>query len=203
MKKEEVAKIDGLGVKSAEKICEGIKVRMQSVSIVTLMAASNIFGRGFGERKLQPIMEYFPFILVSSETKEEKIANVLQVKGISDKSAELFVLNIEPFNKFLADCGLHSGHVQPSVLPAPATAQPHPLNKKTIVLTGFRDKELLQKLKDVGAIVGASVTKNTYAVVTKNKSNTDEGEGSTKTDAAVKLGIPIFSLEEFKIQYHF
>lgn len=203
MKKEDVAKIDGLGAKSAEKICEGIKARMQSASIVTLMAASNIFGRGFGERKLQPIMEYFPFILVSSETKEEKIANVLQVKGISDKSAELFVLNIEPFNKFLADCGLHSGHAQPSVLPAPHEAQPHPLNKKTIVLTGFRDKELLQKLKDVGAIVGASVTKNTFAVVTKNKSNADEGEGSTKTDAAVKLGIPIFSLEEFKIHNHF
>ena len=57
-------------------------------------------------------------------------------------------------------------------------------NGKKIVLTGFRDKNLLDRLKKIGAEPSGSVTKNTFAVIVKDK---DEDTG--KADQARKLGI--------------
>ena len=206
MKKEEVSKIDGLGEKSAEKICNGIKERLRSATMVTLMSASNLFGRGFAEKKLQPIMDEYPDILVSTETKEEKIKKIMKIKGIALKSAELFVLNIESFNEFLSGCKEHNAVALPSVsLAPPKVDQQNPLYKKTVILTGFRDKDLLQMLKDSGAIQGTSVTKNTFAVITKGDAAVVAGEeetgGSAKVQAAQKLGIPIFKAEDFMQKY--
>lgn len=203
MTKEEMSKIEGFGDKSANKICDGIKSKLQSASIVTIMSASNIFGRGFGERKLQPIMEMFPNILVSNESKEEKMMKVLQVKGIAQKSAELFVDNIATFNQFYSTLGEPT--TQMVVGNGSAYAQTtngagimHPLFKKTVVLTGFRDKTILEFLKNVGAISGASVSKNTFVVVTKTA---DESETSEKINSAKKLQIPILSADEFLKKY--
>ena len=40
------------------------------------MKASNKFGRGIGEKKIKPIMDKYPDILVSKETQELKIEKV-------------------------------------------------------------------------------------------------------------------------------
>lgn len=203
MTKEEMSKIEGFGEKSANKICDGIKTKLQSASIVTIMSASNIFGRGFGERKLQPIMEMFPNILVSNESKEEKMMKVLLVKGIAQKSAELFVDNIATFNQFYNTLGepttqMVCGNGDACAQTTNGAGSIHPLFKKTVVLTGFRDKTILEFLKNVGAISGASVSKNTFVVVTKTA---DESETSEKINSAKKLQIPILCADEFLKKY--
>lgn len=68
----------------------------------------------------------------------------------------------------------------------------HSLNNKTIVLTGTRDKNIINFLKNVGANQGSSVSKNTYLVIAKNKED-DTG----KAEEARKLNIPIMSVDEF------
>jgi NAD-dependent DNA ligase len=72
----------------------------------------------------------------------------------------------------------------------------HPLYKKNIVMTGFRDEELANKLKKIGANVSGSVSKNTFVVLAKNK---DDDTG--KASEARKLNIPIVTPLEFKSQY--
>jgi len=66
----------------------------------------------------------------------------------------------------------------------------HPLYGKTVVLTGTRDQKIIDFLKKVGAKMGTSVTKNTFAVITKNL---DDETG--KMLDAKRLGIPIYSLD--------
>jgi len=124
----------------------------------------------------------------------------MKIKGIAIKSAELFVANIEGFNTFLSGCAQHNAVAQPSELLVPPIDPQNTLYKKTVILTGFRDKDLLQMLKDSGAIQGTSVTKNTFAVITKGDSSEEAG-GSTKVQTAQKLGIPIFNIEEFMQKY--
>jgi len=68
----------------------------------------------------------------------------------------------------------------------------HPLFGKSVVLTGTRDKNIIEFLKTVGANQSSSVSKNTYLVIAKNK---DEDTG--KAEEARKLNIPIMSVEEF------
>jgi NAD-dependent DNA ligase len=64
------------------------------------------------------------------------------------------------------------------------------------VITGFRDKELVDAIEALGASVGSSVSKNTFVVLVKDK---DENTG--KADQARKLGVPIMTSDEFKLDY--
>jgi NAD-dependent DNA ligase len=61
-----------------------------------------------------------------------------------------------------------------------------------VVLTGTRDKNIIEFLQNVGAKQGASVNKNTHLVVAKNK---DDDTG--KAEEARKLAVPIMSVDEF------
>jgi NAD-dependent DNA ligase len=71
-----------------------------------------------------------------------------------------------------------------------------PLFGKTIVLTGTRDKTVLEILKKVGATQGSNVSKNTFLVVAKSA---DDDTG--KAEEARKLGITILSVDQFTKLY--
>ena len=64
-------------------------------------------------------------------------------------------------------------------------------------MTGFRDQELQNKLKSIGAKLGSSVSKNTFVVLVK-----DLGEDTGKALDAKNLGIPLMTPEEFKKKYN-
>ena len=73
----------------------------------------------------------------------------------------------------------------------------HLLNKKSVVLTGTRDKALMAALKMVGAILGSSVSKNTFAVIAPSL---DEDTG--KAEDARRLGVPLFTPETFMAHFN-
>jgi DNA ligase (NAD+) len=200
---EDYLKVDGFKTKMATKIHDGIKEKVVSASLITLMSSSNLFGRGLSEKKIEPIMNEYPDILTSKETKAQKIQKIQSIKGMAEKSATLFVDNIESFVDFLKYIGLEYKLIQykneenekekekDTVL-----TQTGPLYNKTIVMTGFRDKEIESYLKSVGAKLGASVSKNTYLVLVKNLE-----EDTGKALDAKKLGVPLITVEEFNKQY--
>ena len=185
--------VEGFKGKLANKIYTGIHQKLQEATIITLMAASNIFGRGFSEKKMELVMNKLPTILVSNETKEEKIANIALIKGMAVKTAEAFVEKIEDFKEFLTDCGLEDKLVNKSIKNIDHS---HPLFDKSIVLTGTRNSHIIEFLKNIGAKQGSNVSKNTFLVIAKNK---DDDTG--KAEEARKLNIPIISVEEFIQKY--
>ena len=185
--------VEGFKGKLANKIYTGIHQKLQEATIITLMAASNIFGRGFSEKKMELVMNKIPTILVSNETKEEKIANIALIKGMAVKTAEAFVEKIEDFKEFLTDCGLEDKLVNKSIKNIDHS---HPLFDKSIVLTGTRNSHIIEFLKNIGAKQGSNVSKNTFLVIAKNK---DDDTG--KAEEARKLNIPIISVEEFIQKY--
>jgi NAD-dependent DNA ligase len=72
----------------------------------------------------------------------------------------------------------------------------HPLYKKSVVMSGTRDKELDQKLKDLGASLSTSVTSKTFCVITP-----DPESDTGKVANAKKLNIPLYTPEAFKEKY--
>ncbi len=193
-------KVEGFKSTMSNKIYNGIKDKTTSASLVTLMSASNLFGRTLGERKIELIMSEYPDILISKESTQEKTQKILAVKGIAEKSATAFVESIESFNNFIKECGLENKlHNQPSykkVEPNVELKVGDPLYNKTIIMTGFRDKNLEDKIKNAGAKLGSSVSKNTYLVIVKNLE-----EDTTKATDAKKLGIPLITVEDFNNKY--
>ena len=181
----------------APKYVENIAAKTKDATLLQLMVASGKLGRGFGERKIGPIMEAHPDILLSEDTPPQKIAKVKTVQGIEQKSAQLFVENIPAFLAFLKECGLDS-KLTAKAAPKPEKIfdKAHPLYQKEVVMTKVRDQDIITALEAAGGKLADSIKATTLALIVKSKE--DE---SNKTKDATKKGVPIMTPEEFKAKY--
>ena len=193
MNKNDFLKVEGFKEKMAEKIYNGIKSVLETTELIIIMASSNIFGRGLGEKKIEPIMNTYPDILISNYSKEEKIKMVTQVKGMAKKSAELFVENISQFLEFIDNCNLN---YKLNLKITPKISIIHELTGKNIVMSGVRDDNIKQFLKEVDGYLLNSINKNTFCLITKT-----DGNETVKIAEAKKLGIKIMNIQEFTEKY--
>jgi NAD-dependent DNA ligase/predicted flap endonuclease-1-like 5' DNA nuclease/predicted nucleotidyltransferase len=192
----DLLKVDGFKDKTATKLYDGMKEKLEAASLITIMSSSNVFGRGFSEKKIELIMEYYPSVLISNESNTQKIAKIAAIKGMASKSAEAFVEKIPDFINFMKAAGLTK---KLSIVNTPEKKvidESHPLFGKTIVMTGFRDTQIQDKLKEIGAKLGSSVSSKTFLVLVKDK---DDDTG--KVLDAKKLNIPLMTQKEFIEKY--
>jgi NAD-dependent DNA ligase len=174
--------VAGFKQKMAAKIKASIGEKIDKATLPELMHATNLFGRGFGLKKFQLILAAEPTILTDTNKKVERVS---QIEGMAKKTAEQFVQQIPVFLAFLTEINLNSKLQQKTPEVADKT---HPLYGKQYVLTGFRDKALVEKLNEFGAEQSNTIKKNTFVVLVK-----DLEEETTKTSEAKKLGIPIMT----------
>ena len=120
---------------------------------------------------------------------------VVKVDGVARKTAEKFVEAIPAFLEFVQAAKLENKLTAEKASKEEQDTS-HPLYGKKIVFTGGKDKALIEELKEVGAEVASSVSKNTFVVIAKSQ---DEDTG--KADAARKLDIPIMTVAEFREKY--
>jgi len=192
---DDLLQVEGFKDKTANKLYNGIKEKIDAASLVTIMSASNMFGRGFSEKKLELIMESYPNVLLSKESDAQKVAKISAIKGMAEKTAEAFVERIPDFINFIKEAGLVKKLAQ-KVTEKKQVDESHPLFGKTIIMTGFRDAQIQEAIKNVGAKLGSSVSKNTFIVLVKDK---DEDTG--KAADARKLGVTLMTPEEFSQKY--
>jgi NAD-dependent DNA ligase len=186
-------KVEGFKEKTATKLYNGIREKLDDASLIQIMSATNLFGRGFSEKRLELIMDSYPDVLLSKEPNEQKVAKVAAIKGMARKTAEAFVERIPNFVQFMQEIGLTNklSYTKKSI------DSGHPLYGKTIVMTGFRDTAIQDAIKSVGAKLGTSVSSQTFIVLVKDALADDTG----KTLEAKKLGIPVMTPEEFTKKY--
>jgi NAD-dependent DNA ligase len=185
----------GFQERLSEKIYTAIQTMLQTKSIAAILAAANTFGRGMGEAKINLIFDKYPEILFSQNTKEKKLEMLQAIKGIGAESASLFVENISNSMAFLQECGIPISESLPN---QPEQDTTHALHKKTIVLSGFRDKTLTDYLEQhYGTVCGSTVNKNTFVLVVKSKEDTS----TSKIQQAQRFAVPIITIDEFKRVY--
>ena len=193
MSKDDFLKIDGFKETMSIKICDGIKSSIDKADIVTLMAASNVFGRGFSDKRLELILTSIPDILTAQTPLSTKVQQVVQVKGMATKSAEQFVEKIGAFTAFLQRCDLeYKLNIERKGKQPEQLDLSHPLFGKLVVLTGSRDKEVIHVIEKYGANLTTSVSKRTDLVVAK-----DREVQSTSIVNATKFNVPIMDVAEF------
>ena len=149
------------------------------------MVASLIFGRGFGLKKMNKIIEIYPDILQNNITYEM----IKDIDGFSDKTSKQFIDNLDLFKTFIMELNFLE-------IKMPEKKKGSKFSGKKIVITGFRDKNITDYIEDNGGIVGNSISKNTDILVIKDKSFT-----SSKVSAAEMLGIPIITKEKFSLNF--
>ena len=193
-------KVEGFKTKISEKIHKSIQTKIQEASLLDIMVASGKLGRGLGERKIKPILDKYPDVLVSAHSSDIKESMLQEVAGIGKENAREFVKNIPEFLEFLGKCGLENKLRDPlggqNVIKVNVKDMSHPLFGKKIVMTKVRDKEIIDFLTRVGALLEDSIKKDTVVLIVKSKEDV-----SNKTEYAQKNGIPTMTPDEFKQIY--
>ena len=195
MSKADLLTIDGFKDKMATKIESGIKEKMEEVSLPKLISASNILGRGFGDKRLTLVLDELPDILTSDETISEKEKKVSELKGMAKKTAELFANKIPEVVKFIKQTGYES-KLTSHKKEKKTYNENHPLYEKKVVMTGFRDEALTKKIESHGAEMASSVSSKTFVVIVK-----DLTDDTGKAENARKLNIPVMTAEQFTEKY--
>jgi DNA ligase (NAD+) len=198
---EDFEMVEGFKRKMSEKIFHSIKDKVEKASLIDIMIASGKMGRGLGERKIQLILSKYPAILTTNESNETKEEMLKQVDGIGKENAHEFVKNIPVFISFLKECQLeyklenltlnineHVNNVNVN--------NTHALFGKKLVMTKVRDAEIIEFMKKNGIIMEDTMKKDIFVLIVKSKE-----VASNKTIFAEKNGIPIMTVDEFKLAY--
>lgn len=205
MTKADFKTVEGFKEKMIEKVFNGIHEKVGKATLLDIMVASNLLGRGLGERKIKPILDKYPDILSSGESDEDKIKMLRGIDGIGPENAKSFVSNIPTFMAFLKECDLEGKLSMTNVSNAQATNRieeksnidtSNPLFSKKIVMTKVRDKEIIEYLTKVGAILEDNIKKDTFVLIVKTHDDV-----SNKTKYATEHNIPIMMPSEFREKY--
>jgi NAD-dependent DNA ligase len=199
--------VPGFGPKISENLYTNINAAVYEANLPELMVASGIFGQGFGAKKAEAILNQYPDLFmdyldtqVNADTEDteewfdEYTIKVSNVFGMSKKTGEEFVNKVPEFIHFMEKIN-EVGKLE-YVNPMNKLDKSHPLFGKKIVMTGFRDKDLIEEIKARGGEVSGSVSDKTFIVLVKN---VDESTG--KADEARKRNIPLMTPTEFRNAY--
>lgn len=189
--KEDFLKVPTIKNKMAERLLSNIKSGLSSVDITDFLTGSGIFGMGVAKKKLKTLMASYPDIL--QNVGKYSLEDVCKVDGFSTKTAKkimdgipLFHLFYEPLKTFVTFKNEES------------KVEGDLFKDKKFVFSKFRDEYLKQKIISLGGSVSESVSSKTYAVITKDKSDT-----SSKIEKAKASGILVLCKQEFETQFNF
>lgn len=192
LKVEDISSVEGFQLKSAIKIRNSITEALEKSTPVRLMVASNAFEGGFGERKLKSILQVYPDIADIDIRYIPTIEQLLTIEGVAVITADAFLKNLPNFWKFVEENKLEFVFLgkESKIKSRPMTSE---VSNKKFVFTGFRSKELEDKIESLGGKLMSSVSGSTDYLVMK-----DPTEISGKTKKAVELGVKIISVEELR-----
>lgn len=198
--KQQLLGIDTFKDKMATKILESIGAKKDNIDCITLMDASNTLGRGIGSRKLAPVVAKYPKIVTEMYIPTK--AELLEIKGIEDKTATAIITGLPKYHKFVKDNKLECyhqakpSHNQPNSKESQTNTQSSVFKDQIVVFTGFRSKPLEEFIQNNGGTVTTSISKKTTLVIRK------DDEESTKVDKARMLNIPIENLSVIENKYN-
>ena len=190
-KEKDLLELESFGDKMAKKIYDSIQESLKDVELVDLMNGSNLFGGGFGERKLGAILKVHPDIVDTKITRVKLIELIKAIEGFDDKTAIKFADGIGDFKKFLDNLDIEYKNKFKNQKVGTKFKDLH------IVFTGFRNKEWEELIGSEGGKVVNSVSKNTSMIVCA-----DVNESSSKLDKAKTLKIPVLTKETFAKKYN-
>ncbi len=190
-----------IGPGLSQQLYESLREKLSNVPLGTLMAATEFFPH-LSEKRFDAILEVYPNLLEWAYADPASIAaQIRQVKGF-DNLADDVAYNLRSFADWL--------RTNPSIMVRSTTPQGPSavqgvsgvvsanLQGKTVVFSGFRDKDLESQIKARGGKVSTSVSGNTSFVILKQISP-ENMKG--KAQEAQKRGVSLISKEDFQNTY--
>lgn len=187
--------MDGFKDTLANKLYNNLQDALNNLDMLTLMVASNVFGRGFGERKIKKILQEYPNIVEEYNAKKRDSwqKKLTDLEGFDTITVNSFLDPLPEFQEFYK-----SVRKLVNVKPYKKIVKTNGRFKNEIVIfTGFRSKDWQKIIEDEGGKVGSGVSRNSTLVVYN-----DGEENSSKMKKAKQLGIKTMSKSEFAKKYN-
>lgn len=181
--KADLLKLEGVQEKGAEKMFEAMKSRLETVTCEEWMVASNLWGRGFGLKKIQSILNAYPEIREGT-----KFPDPQPIPGVGKATLDSFFDVLPQFYEWMKEIGRSCGSPKKKTMD-------NIFEGKSMVFTGFRNKEWEKIIESMGGKLSSSVSKNTFLVVAADVNDT-----SQKIEKAQSFGI-LISKENFQQRY--
>jgi DNA ligase (NAD+) len=198
--------IPGFGAKSSEALVTAIRDTTSGMTLVDVMNASNAFGRFFGRKRLQAIVDAFPRLASDRGFVPSAADLESRVEGVSSKLAQAFITGLREFNDSpfalllqISQNNNNNNNNKPSER-TPNVDKAVLLGFK-VVFTGFRDKDLEARIVKAGGRVEDSILERkddparTLLVFDKHDTTT------TKAKKAAKIGARALSKDAFVAEY--
>lgn len=192
--RDKLYEISGLGKKIIDKLYKGLVAALRVVTLTQLMAASGVFGMGFGMRKLSVVVKAYPNILINKWDTKAITKRVLELPGFDILTATKFAKGFKLFKKFYIELNkvVDISHLKQVVRPESQSDIGTLFTDQKIVFTGFRNDKLKQFIESNGGKVTTSVSGKTTLLIFNPDTPT-----SSKITKAKKLDIPTIPLNEF------
>ncbi len=196
---DKIKKIDGFKDKSATNLHNSLQTRMTELKTgkecMLLMDASNTLGRGIGIKKVELVFEHIPNLVADKYIPT--IAELVAIKGIEKKTAQLLISHLPACYEFLNNNGFDVCFQSPSEPETSAESENgNVLVNQVIVFTGVRSKDAEAFINANGGKVASTVSKKTTLVIAK-----DVNGDSNSLIKARDLNIPIIALDTFLKKY--
>jgi DNA ligase (NAD+) len=195
--KNELLNIDGFKEKSANNLIESLK-SIKTKKCLEIMNASNLLGRGLGEKKLNLVFEVYPFICSDQEkTLKLTVDDLKKINGLGELSASLIISNLKTFLDFYNSLNIDNIDNNDDNIDDNKDNKDDKYNidkyKDNIyVFTGIRDKDLEKIIISSGGKIANIVNKKTTLLIVK-----DYNDNTVKVKTARSLNIPIITYDDF------
>ena len=182
--------VDGFKEKSADNLVKSIKKAMSNVPLAKFMSASNKLGPGLGEERMKQVLSMYPNIITDYKkwSKSEFVKNIKEINGWEEKTASLLVSNFDDFMDFYNSVKKYINIISINIKTTGKFSQ------KTFVLTGFRDKDLQDKIEEQGGKIGSTISKSTDYLIVKDQTILDDP--TDKVNKAISLDIKILTKDK-------
>ena len=192
----DLMEVEGFKEKMATKIYNSIQKQIIKSSLASIAAASNIFGRGFGEKRIELILKELPNIITEDSSNQEKINKLKVIDGLGAKTSAQFVEKISEFKKFINEAKLQD-KLSKKESPKKSPKKELPLSNKIVLLSDVKGKKkVTEKIEELGGEVVTNISKNINLLIVGSLD--DE---TSKMKKAKEYNIEIISIEEFNKKY--
>jgi len=194
---KKLALIDGLGEKIITKIRTGFEKNIKNVNLYTLMAASNIFGRGFGVRRLKIIVTEYPNIMQKDWDNDKMKSKIKDLVGFDDVTATQFTEHFADFKTFynILAKNIDLSHITTN-LNIKKKNIGDLMKDELIVFTGIRDKTVEEFIENNGGKISTTLSGKTTMLI-----YLDEKTSGSKLEKAKKMNIKTMPIVDFKNKY--
>lgn len=178
----DLKELEGWGEVSAHKFVVELNRIRQETCFARFLHATGWFA-DLGEKTLQKIID--------ADGENKDIENLCSIEGIQETTAQKFIKGMEILNdniELISDLFIFTYHKTPKTEGR--------FNGMVFCMTGFRDKEMSDKISELGGAVSDGVTKETTCLIVK-----DITSNSSKVQKARKNGITIIDRETFLQTY--